>query len=107
MTHFREALESNSLFDMGCQGGFFTWSNIHTDNTFTKERLDRCVANNLWRAMFKEIRVEGLAGRSSDHLPVLLSMMGNEERQGRRNFPFRFEASWIKEEGCEQLVRQG
>lgn len=79
MAQFREALENNSLSDLGCRGGFFTWSNRHADDTFTKERLDKCVANNQWRIMYKEFRVKGLAGRCFNHLPLLLSLMGDEK----------------------------
>ncbi|XP_042942831.1 uncharacterized protein LOC122277013 [Carya illinoinensis] len=107
MAQFREVLENNSLSDLGCCSGFFTWSNRHSDTTFTKERLDRYVANTQWRELFKGVRVEGLTGRCSDHLPILLTMMGKEEKQCKRKFPFRFEVGWIKEDKCEQLVRQG
>ncbi|XP_042988724.1 uncharacterized protein LOC122316257 [Carya illinoinensis] len=72
-----------------------------------RQYIYRCVVNNQWRLMYKEVKVEGLAGRCSDHLPVLLSLMGYEERIRRRECPFRFEASWIKEEGAKQIVRLG
>ncbi|XP_042939495.1 uncharacterized protein LOC122274525 [Carya illinoinensis] len=108
MAQFREVLENNNLSDLGCCSGFFTWSNRHSNTTFTKERLDRYVANTQWRELFRGIKVEGLTGRCSDHLPILLTVMGKEEKHdGKRKFPFRFEASWIKEDKCEQLVRQG
>ncbi|XP_042988726.1 uncharacterized protein LOC122316260 [Carya illinoinensis] len=107
MAQFMEVLENNSLSDLGCCSGFFSWSNRHSDTTFTKEKLDRYVANTQWRELFKGVRVEGLIGRCSDHLPILLTMMGKEEKQCKRKFPFRFEAGWIKEDKCEQLVRQG
>lgn len=50
----------NRLFDLGCRGNRFTWSNKHSDDTFTKERLDMVVANNPWWDFFKEAWVEGL-----------------------------------------------
>ncbi|KAF5458995.1 hypothetical protein F2P56_022987 [Juglans regia] len=58
MELFREVLMGNSLDDVGCKGDWFTWSNKRSDDTFTKERLDR------------------------------------------------FEASWVKEEGCERLIAE-
>lgn len=38
-------LESYNLFDMGWSGSYFTWSNNHSDESLTKDRLDRVVAN--------------------------------------------------------------
>ncbi|KAG6635752.1 hypothetical protein CIPAW_11G064200 [Carya illinoinensis] len=106
MNQFREALEDTMLYDLGCRNGFYTWSNRHNDHSFTKERLDRCVANNKWRDMFKSAGVQGLSARSSDHLPLLVLTRGNEVRQRRGQFPFRFEASWVKEEDCEEKIKQ-
>ncbi|XP_042939567.1 uncharacterized protein LOC122274609 [Carya illinoinensis] len=106
MNQFRGALEDTMLYDLGCRNGFYTWSNRHNDHSFTKERLDRCVANNKWRDMFRSASVQGLSARSSDHLPLLVLTRGNEVRQRRGQFPFRFEASWVKEEDCEEKIKQ-
>lgn len=45
MGSFRKALEDNQLHDLGYNGDNFTWSNKQGDGRFTKERLDRAVAN--------------------------------------------------------------
>lgn len=45
MELFRELLMENLLDDVGCKGDWFTWSNKHSDDTLTKERLDRFVVN--------------------------------------------------------------
>ncbi|KAF5459673.1 hypothetical protein F2P56_019600 [Juglans regia] len=105
LSQFREVLEDNQLFDLGCCSGFFTWSNRHADLSFTKERLDRCLANNKWKELFREVRVEGLPERSSDHLPILMSTNGVVNIKGRWQALFRFEASWIKEEDCEDRIK--
>lgn len=47
-------------------------SNRHGDATFTKERLDRVVANQAWAEMCTNMKVEVLAARSSDHKPLIL-----------------------------------
>lgn len=54
---FREVLETIGLFDLGCKRDRFKWSNKHSDDTFTKERLDRVVANNLWVSTFSNTSV--------------------------------------------------
>ena len=45
MDLFRQVLVKGSLFDLGWRGDKFTWSNRHEDESFTKERLDRVLAN--------------------------------------------------------------
>lgn len=49
MKMFKNALEENDLFYLSYVGDMYTWSNKHVDASFTKERLDRAVANNSWK----------------------------------------------------------
>lgn len=74
MEQFRGVLEEICLFNLGCKGDRYTRSNKHSDNTFTKERLERAIANAHRFSAFKEAWVEGLIARCSDHKPILLSM---------------------------------
>lgn len=74
MGSFCEALEANGLFDLGYKGSKFTWCNQHAGPSFTKERLDKGVANDMWISKFKMHEVEGLVARTSDHSPLLLHM---------------------------------
>lgn len=57
--------------------------------------------------LFKDVREEGLAARSSYHKPILLSLMGAKCRHGKRQHSFKFEAWWIRDEGCKQVVVHG
>lgn len=77
-------LKDNNLFYLGCIGNIFTWRNKHANHTFTNERLDRFAVNKTWISLFKEVRVEGLSARSSDHKPILLSKLGANCRYGKR-----------------------
>ncbi|KAF5445202.1 hypothetical protein F2P56_034269 [Juglans regia] len=106
MGMFRDALQINELFDMGYVGDCFTWSNGHADHTFTKERLDRYVANKDWRGCFHLVKVEGLVARSSDHKHLLMTASNEKFRERRRRFLFKFEASWLKEDECEGVVKK-
>lgn len=45
MRRFKSILEELRLNDPGHKGDFFTLSNNHRDETFTKERLDWAIAN--------------------------------------------------------------
>lgn len=68
---FRMALVQSGLVDLGWKHQKFTWSNSHSDDTLTKERLDRGVANRLWLEVY-ENQVEVLTSGVLDHLPLLL-----------------------------------
>jgi endonuclease/exonuclease/phosphatase family metal-dependent hydrolase len=83
---------------MGFKGSKYTWTNRQSDGTFTKERLDRAMANKEWRSMFKEVVVHVLAGRTSDHKPLLIECTekGEEKVRGKRGF--KFEAKWMLDE---------
>lgn len=45
---FQNAIDLNGLFDVGWKGQKFTWSNRHRDKIFTKERLNKSIANHRW-----------------------------------------------------------
>ncbi|XP_035546588.1 uncharacterized protein LOC118348634 [Juglans regia] len=104
MARFREVLEEGGLFDLGWKGDKYTWSNKHEDETFTKERLDRAVANIKWKENHSDGWVEVLVARCSDHRPILLHMNQEHGKQGRHKKLFRFEAGWSLDESCEEVI---
>ncbi|XP_035547368.1 uncharacterized protein LOC118348906 [Juglans regia] len=106
MSMFREVLSENNLSDLGYVGCPFTWSNKHGDQTFTKERLDRFVANHKWRDMFRRVKVKSLVAVCSDHRPIVLEVRETPFMVGRRERSFFFEASWIKDEECEEVLKE-
>lgn len=67
MANFIAALEEGNLFDMGWMGNKYTWNNRYGNASFTKERLDKMVANPRWAEIYKNMKVEVLATRSMDH----------------------------------------
>ncbi|XP_042968657.1 uncharacterized protein LOC122301395 [Carya illinoinensis] len=82
MVCFREALDQCQLYDLGFRGDMYTWSDKHEDDTYTKERLDRVVANPIWKMRFSNYVVEGLVTRCSDHKPLLMHFDVGEEVRG-------------------------
>lgn len=73
MTNFTNTLVQCGLTDLGMRGNQFTWSNKHADNTFTKEKLDRVVANFSWSNLFYDWWAEILTPFCSNHKPLVLS----------------------------------
>ncbi|XP_059458331.1 uncharacterized protein LOC132187927 [Corylus avellana] len=104
MEEFRSILEECHLSDMGCIGSKYTWTNGRSDGTFTKERLDRAVANKEWRSMFKEVVVHVLAGCTSDHKPLLIDCTEFGEEKVRSKQGFKFEAKWMLDEECSTII---
>ncbi|XP_042958006.1 uncharacterized protein LOC122293492 [Carya illinoinensis] len=110
MELFREVMSESDLQDLGWRGEKFTRSNSHTDSTFTKERLDRAVANSKWMEMYNEAWVDVLVARTSDHKPLLVHLIKQDKRgdtQGRQKAKnFKYEASWALEDECEMVLRR-
>ncbi|KAF5458927.1 hypothetical protein F2P56_022920 [Juglans regia] len=71
---FRNVLQDCQLWDLGFTQGKYTWSNFRQDHNFTKERLDRAIANSEWCAMFGGGEVQVLASSTSDHCPILMNV---------------------------------
>ncbi|KAL4386596.1 hypothetical protein GQ457_09G025710 [Hibiscus cannabinus] len=103
MEGFRNVLADCALDDLGYTGQWFTWEKGRFASTNIRERLDRGVANEAWQSLFPHFKLEHLIKSFSDHCPLLLntdvSTTGNFLRQ------FRFEAAWVLEGSCEDVVR--
>lgn len=78
---FKVALERNGLVDLGWKNQKYSWSNMHKNDTFTKECLDRVVANYRWMSSFNNLGVEVLYTSRSDHCPIILT---NEDKSERK-----------------------
>lgn len=108
MDQFREALEACDLQDLRFYGDMFTWrNNNHRVEGYIRERLDRAVANPLWRGLFPSARVFNGDPRHSDHRPVVITT----EKEGRRDRSgggggFNFEACWLEEENFKRVVEE-
>uniref|UniRef100_A0A453KYM4 Reverse transcriptase domain-containing protein n=2 Tax=Aegilops tauschii subsp. strangulata TaxID=200361 RepID=A0A453KYM4_AEGTS len=107
MEKFRMALLECGLRDLGYSGDKYTWrNNSHEARFYIKERLDQAVATREWCARFPSYQVTNGDPRHSDHRPVTISVEGTK-RQSRRlgnGNTFRFEAKWLEEEECEDIV---
>lgn len=83
MEEFKQAFEKNKLFDLGWKCIKHTWSNHHTNENFTKERLDRSIANILWTNLFKNKVVKVLPTRQSEIITLLyLWLIGRTNIEG-------------------------
>jgi hypothetical protein len=109
MLKFREVLEECDLHDLGFVGDAFTWRNHHHNaSSYTRERLDRAVANSAWRARFPLVRVINGDPRHSDHSPIIVEPGAKEKTHWREPLEVmkKFEARWLEEEECSERVQE-
>ncbi|GMI97500.1 hypothetical protein like AT1G43760 [Hibiscus trionum] len=103
MDAFRSVLEDCDLDDLGYTGPWFTWEKGRTHVNNIHERLDRGVANTEWWDLFPEFQLKHLSHSFSDHCPLLLNTKSGHS-MNKKTWHFRFEASWLLEESCEEEV---
>jgi exonuclease III len=107
MEAFRRTLEDCQLCDLGYKGEKYTWNNGRHGAQFTKERLDRVVANSEWRKLYDAMEVEVLANRSSDHHPILVKLNEHKNFARKKERLFRMEAAWSLRPDFKEAVLSG
>lgn len=100
---FANWINNNSFIDLGCSGPEHTWFRGVTQTTFKSARLDRGVANDLWRLKFEEGAVRNLPKTQSNHCPILISTSGFAPVPTAIK-PFRFQAAWLNHERFHDFV---
>lgn len=101
MQSFREVLHDCALMDIESNGCAFTWMNHREGDDLVKERLDRVLCNWNWRIFFPEAEVFALPAVGSDHSPLVLN---TEARLPSKGKTFKFEAYWLQEQACWDII---
>ena len=105
MQGFRDALDYCGLRDIGYNGYPFIWSNQRPIHHNVWVRLDREVASVDWMLKFPTTRVHHLEAFYSDRRPILLVSNFKQKRFYQKGRPFRFEAMWLKDKSCENVIK--
>jgi hypothetical protein len=103
MRKFQTTLEQCELSDLGYRGPKFTWSNCREGSEFIKERLDRGTANLSWCNIYPEAEIFVEASSTFDHAVLEVWLHGRPKRTIRTR-GFRFEAQWVLEQGCNDVI---
>ncbi|XP_073363317.1 uncharacterized protein [Aegilops tauschii subsp. strangulata] len=103
MQAFRDVLETCNLVDLGFQGLPFTYDNKQRRNRNVKVRLDRAVADNNWRNLFSAAKVVHQVSPCSDHLPILLKCVADEEKVYRPSVR-RYEIFWERDASLQERI---
>lgn len=104
MQGFQDALDYCGLKDLGFTGYPFTWCNRRPGNQNVWVRLDRGVAIVDWILHFSTARIHHLETFHLDHRPIILISDSEQKRFYRKGRPFRFEAIWLQDTTCEEVV---
>jgi hypothetical protein len=93
MEVFQQTQSDCELYDLGYEGAKYTLNNCHDIDTFSCERLDRGLANNLWCALFSRVEISIEVVVNSDHHSLILytNKMPNGPKRRRR---FMYDATW-------------
>ena len=105
MQGFRDALDYCRLRDIGFLGYPFMWCNRRLGNQNVWIRLYRGVASVEWILWFPSSHIHHLDAFHSDHKPLLLCSNSKFQRFYKKGWPFRFEAMWLKDRSCEEVIR--
>jgi hypothetical protein len=72
MENFQNTLEVCGLSDLGYRSPKYTWNNGRERANFTKDRLDKVVANQDWCALHHEVEVLVGVTICSNHSPLFV-----------------------------------
>lgn len=106
MASFQTALFHSGLSDLPTAGQRFTWSNKRQGAAFTKERIDRAMANQAGFNPFPGSNCLVLAAIKSNHSLLLIYFLKDHDPIRRRHYIFRFEASWDLHPNCTKLIHE-
>jgi exonuclease III len=87
---FNVVIQVNDLRELDILGGYFTWSNNHSDSTL--ERLDKILMSREWEMLFPSVHGHKEPRNLSNHNPLIISIQ--LINSGKRR-DFRFELYWL------------
>nr|POE97429.1 hypothetical protein CFP56_05424 [Quercus suber] len=103
INYLKEFIFEFSAIDLGFSGNSYTWARGRWGSSAIKRRLDRGIASILWRLAFPSAAMAHLGAFKSNHTPILLDTNPKDSFAHR---PFRFEAAWIRDSGCNSIVEK-
>ena len=103
INYLKEFIFEFSAIDLGFAGNSYTGARGRWGSSAIKRRLDRGIASISWRLAFPSAAVAHLGAFKSNHTPILLDT-NPEDCFAHR--PFRFEAAWIRDGGCNSIVEK-
>lgn len=103
MSAFREVLSTCELHDLGFVGLPYTYDNNQQGDRNVKVHLDQVIADDNWRDLFSGAQVSHLTGATSDHCPLLVSLVQEENRSRGRN-TLKYEIMWERDPLLPEVI---
>ncbi|KAJ8763310.1 hypothetical protein K2173_001448 [Erythroxylum novogranatense] len=100
------AISDVGLVDLDTSGPFFTWEGTNPNGDRVQEMLDRAVANSDFASLFPNANATVLVTPVLDHYAIFSDLCPLANDSSAQRF-FRFDNSWLGEEGLEAVVREG
>ncbi|KAJ8753681.1 hypothetical protein K2173_026357 [Erythroxylum novogranatense] len=100
------AISDAGLVDLDTSGPFFTWEGTNPNGDRVQEKLDRAMANSDFASLFPNANAIVLVTPVSDHYAIFSDLCPLANDSSAQRF-FRFDNSWLGEEGLEAVVREG
>lgn len=101
--YLKDLIYEFGAVDLGYFGNIYTWARGQWGSSAIKRRLDKGIASISWRLAFPNASVTHLGAINSDHTPILLD---TNPEDGFAHRPFKFEAAWVRENGCNSVVEK-
>ncbi|GAV78995.1 hypothetical protein CFOL_v3_22460 [Cephalotus follicularis] len=106
MSEFSQALDVCYQRDLGFRGFPYTWSKGRDRKDTVRSRLDRFVCTSEWMALLPRASVSHEISGVRNHCHVLLDLYGNKSSRQRNRRFMKFEAMWIKDNKCEEILKE-
>nr|XP_023918258.1 uncharacterized protein LOC112029810 [Quercus suber] len=106
MDRFCAVIHHCGFTDLGYTGSPFTWSRNHLVDGRTYILLDRALATIAWKSLFQNTVVQHMPTFVSDHSVLIVNLPSIRHRQPKLQPPFRFEAMWLKDPHCVEVVQK-
>lgn len=90
--------------DIKCSGNFFTWNNMREGETRVFSKLDRMLANAVWKVLFSSVEVNFQSEGEFDHSPALLTVFPGVVH-GKKAFIYF--TMWKGATQFDDLIRKG
>lgn len=99
---FRNVVSECQLIDFKLEGYPYTWNSQRGKDGAVGERIDRAMRTASWITLFPSVHLTNMVASMSDHSPINLTLCDRivVNRRGQ----FRFENSWLLEEGLDSMV---
>uniref|UniRef100_A0A803NJ54 Endonuclease/exonuclease/phosphatase domain-containing protein n=1 Tax=Cannabis sativa TaxID=3483 RepID=A0A803NJ54_CANSA len=97
----KEFILNTGGVDLGFEGAPCPWQNTRSYSHHIRKQLDRAIADDQWCVSFPRVTVVHLPIYGSDHAPILLKVVGDNEKL---LYPFQFLEVWSTSMECGDII---